>query len=628
MPTRQELRYGLGLVLLVTALSLLISAQGWKSRLLAFDLLTYRYAAQELIEAGTLPQHGDTGSYGSYKPPGTAWIMAPGTVLVGDPRAAAYVGTALLHFATLLGVWLLGRRCFGPWPAALAVVMYGLSAHGLFLAGSLWPNGRPEFYVWFVLLTSLWATRRDGRYLAAAVTVWAMGMYVDLALAPALLILPVVWLFYRPPVRPVPLLVSAIVVLTAWSPYLKLEATRGFADIKSMLLLRYILPENYRQAWCDTTATLGTWSNAAVAGATSPLAAEGPSDSGPAVAPGLAQRLGMFTDKVLSNFTNAVPNPGPDVLLLALVLGTIVLCAAPGTGREEPGVSDRGLLSPRKVAVAGTLLIAGSLVLHLIIHRRIFGTVLPASGVANKLPQVSLLVGLILLGAPRLAAAAQHVLGRLGVGFQPTLPMRLLVISLVVPWLVLVVLAEPGKPERFWWVWPVQVIFLAAFVGYVLPRFPIPRLAVVAAQVAVVCLVVLNWFLFGRVDDWRRNGWAGKDPEEVQVIDYVGGLVRGEGKSEAAIGYRLFFYPFMAQYHITNPTYRVGGELELMLRYRHGIENVDQCAEGVSPVDEYRIVQVRPKSGADEPRHYVVAPSDDRFRLVRRFGLYEVHKRQ
>jgi hypothetical protein len=205
--------------------------------------------------------------------------------------------------------------------------------------------------------------------------------------------------------------------------------------------------------------------------------------------------------------------------------------------------------------------------------------------------------------------------------------MRLLVISLVVPWFILIIVAEPGKPERFWWVWPIQVIFLAAAVAYFLPKFPVPRPIVAAAQLVLAVLVVLNTTLLGRIESWRTDGWDGEDPEEVRVIDYVADQIREEGKSKAAIGYQLFIYPFMAEYHITNPIYRVGGELELLLQFRHGIANTDQCAEGVSATDEYRIVQRRPKTGPEEPRQYFDVPLDERFRLLRRFSLYEVFKR-
>lgn len=625
---KRPLRYGIVLVVLVTTLSLLISAQGWKSRLVAFDLLTYVYAADDFLQSGTLPKHGDTGSYGSYKPPGTAWLMMPGKTLFGDPRLIAYVGTGMLHFATLLGIFLLASRCFGLWPASLAVLLYGLSAHGLFLAGSLWPNGRPDFYVWFVLFTSLWAMGRNTSYLAAALTVWGLGMHVDMAIAPALFILPVVWLSYRPPVRPLPLVIAGLIVLTVWSPYLRFQATRGFADIKSQLFLRHILPAQYRESWCDTSLTLATWRGpiAAPEGGTSD--AQGPSPSGSAGSIGLWSRLGMVKDKVLSNFTAAVLYPGVNIVLLGLVLGTILLCAAPGWADEGPAPGARPPPRQRQSLWIGTLLIVTGLTLYGIMSGRVLGSApMAASGVAKKLPQVLILIGIILSGAPWLLGATQRVLRRIGVDLQPAMPVRLLLISLLVPWSILVIVAEPGKPERFWWVWPIQVILLAAFVAYLLPRFSMPRPIVAAAQLALTLLLVVNYFMVGRIQSWRTNGWNGKDPEEVQVIDYVAGLVRAEGKSEAAIGYQLFIYPFMAEYHVTNPVYRAGAELELMLRYRHGIANTDQCAEGIAPTDEYRIVQRRPKEGPEEPQHYFAVPPDEQFHLLRRFSLYDVLKR-
>src|SRR5207247_2275078 len=93
------------------------------------------------------------------------------------------------------------------------------------------------------------------------------------------------------------------------------------------------------------------------------------------------------------------------------------------------------------------------------------------------------------------------------------------------------------------------------------------------------------------------------------------------------IGYQLFIYQFMANYNIIDRQYKVGAEFDLLFKYRHRIANIDQCAEGLSPVDEYRIVQTRRKNGQDEPRHYFDVPLDKGFRLMRSFDLYEVFKR-
>src|SRR5207244_8404193 len=83
--------------------------------------------------------------------------------------------------------------------AYLAVVLYGLSGLGLFSAGSLWPIGHPSFYVWMAYFAILWVARKDAKYVAAALVVWTVGMYDDMAITPAALVLPALWLIYRPP---------------------------------------------------------------------------------------------------------------------------------------------------------------------------------------------------------------------------------------------------------------------------------------------------------------------------------------------------------------------------------------------------------------------------------------------
>jgi hypothetical protein len=126
---------------------------------------------------------------------------------------------------------------------------------------------------------------------------------------------------------------------------------------------------------------------------------------------------------------------------------------------------------------------------------------------------------------------------------------------------------------------------------------------------------------------WLRNGWAGSDAQEVQVVDYVANRLRSDGTPRAAIGYQIFIYEFMAKYNIIDRQYKVGAEFDLLFKQRHGITNTDQCAEGVSPNDEYRIVQRRPKSGEEQPGNYFQVPQNTRFHLIKSFDLYQVFKR-
>jgi hypothetical protein len=207
---RAERNLAIAAVLLVAAISIALTMQGWKSRVIAFDLLPFVYKVRDFLETGSFPEHGDTGSYGSFSPPGPAWLMLPGTLLFSDVRLSEYAGAAF--------------------------------------AGSVWPIGRPDFYLWTVFFTGLWVLRRDGIYLAAALGVWGLGMFDDMGITPVFFILPAAWLYYRPPVRIAPLLLVAVVVLAAWSPYLRFEAPRRFVDIRSQLLQKSIFPANYRQA--------------------------------------------------------------------------------------------------------------------------------------------------------------------------------------------------------------------------------------------------------------------------------------------------------------------------------------------------------------------------------------------
>jgi hypothetical protein len=92
--------------------------------------------------------------------------------------------------------------------------------------------------------------------LAAAIAVWGIGMNVDMAIAPMILILPALWLVYRPSLRLKPLLVTGAVSTIVWFPYLRFEGPRDFVDLRSQLLLQHVLPANYMQTWCDPKLTL------------------------------------------------------------------------------------------------------------------------------------------------------------------------------------------------------------------------------------------------------------------------------------------------------------------------------------------------------------------------------------
>jgi len=625
---------GFALVFLVTACAVLISAQGWRTRIPAFDLTPHIYNARNLLDTGALPQRGDTGSYGSYKPPGTAWLMLPGIILSKDPRISDYTGTALLHFLTLAGIFLLARRYFGMGCACLAVVLYGLSDIGLFLAGSLWPNGRPEFFIWMVFFASLWVSNKDSKYLACAIAVWAIGMYVDMGIAPAIFILPGLWLVFRPPVRLKPLFAAGVLVLVVWFPYLRFETGRGFADLKSQLLLQNIFTQDYRDSWCDPSLVIKEWDSVAIPpqGSAQPPPTLG---EGPNWIRSLQVFAGELWTKIHYNFQAIAPVPGASTLLLGMAFAGILLLSISGL----PGEPARGPKHPRWYKHPLTWVALGMIFSGILANEYVIAYVLRIeSGLGistisslRKLEKVLVLGGIALLVGRWAGAAAEQGLSRLRVQIltkEQADRVRVLVYSLLIPWFILLLVAEPDKPERFWWLWPLQVVFLAAFVTTVLPQFRAPRTVVWVSSLALILVILSNSFLFSRIRAWRQMGWAGPDAPEVQVVDFLANQLKTAGKDQAAIGYHLFIYQFMAAYHITNPQYKVGGEIDLVLKYRHGISNTETCAEGLSPLDEYRVVQTRPKDEVWSPREYFDVPLERNFHLLREIEPYQIFRRQ
>jgi len=628
-----ELAWGIALVFFVAAMGVLLTAQGWRSRSPAHDLVPHIINVRNLVTTGTIPVHGDTGSYGSYKPPGTAWLMSPSTLLFSDPRLSEYVGAALLHLATLAGIFLLAYNYFGFWCACLAVSIYGLSSTGILLAASLWPNGRPDFFIWTVYFASRWVIRKDAKSLAIAAAIWGIGMNVDMAILPAIFILLALWLVYRPPIDFKPLMVAIGLVLVVWSPYLQFELGRGFADIRSQVLLQNIFPANYRETWCDPSVPLrelGSTSDPIPLGSIQPEPYQGPNLARAAVV-----LTSQISGKLLYNFQDAAPFPAISIAFLVTVLSSFILLNVTG---YRPGTD--GIL-PRKpfwndltTRLALGMILIGVLTNEFVIAH-VFGIEagleFSTIRILRTIEKLLILGGASILAGKWMVALVDRLLKWAGIQIQNKEHadrVGVLVLSLAIPWLILLLVAEPGKPERFWWLWPLQAMFLAAFFVWILPRFRISRALIWLTSIGTAIIVWWNPYLLDHASAWRETGWAGIDAPAVQVVNYVTGELEAEGKKQAAIGYHFFIYRFMAAYNITNPEYKAGMDFDLLFKYPYGITNTDQCAEGLSPLDEYRIVQTRPQDGQGTPRLYVDVPLDANFKLLRQFGPYQVFKRQ
>ncbi len=611
-------------VLLVGALGMALALQGWRSRVPGTDVIPYIDGAHGLLSHGRLPDRGVVTSFSSYAPPGLAWVVLPGASLFSDPRLFDIPGNAILHLGTLIGIFLLARACFGVRGAFLSMLLYGVSQPGLMFAGSFGPRGHPFFYVWMAYWTCWWVARRDPRYLAGALVTWLAGMYAFMEIAPAVFILPVVWLVYRPPVRLRALALAGALGLVIWFPYLRFEAPRGFADIRSQVLLQSIAPEHYADALCDSTLTLRRWGGPF----TEPARMLQPTSRAGRFVVGSGRRVLAITRGLVVNFEGLVP--GIELVLLALTVAGLLALSVRQT-REPPEERDAlarvGAGRPWPIVLAVSLLVGAGLANEVVIGRALGPNMwLPPYAVSTvrTLQAMAALSGIALLMRGSVVRCLKPLAGRSSA--TPCDP-RVLVIALVVPWLVLLSIAEWGRQDRFVGLWPLQVIVLAFAASTVSARWGgAARLARWSGPLLITGAILANPFVVSRVDAWRHDGWSGVDSVEMRVANYLARLLRSEGRDRATIGRRLFVEgPPAPPWKAVDARWRVGGEFDVALEYRYGIFNLNQCGEGLSAQDEYRIVEAYPP--APEAPYYFDVPPAVPLRFLDRIGPYDVYKR-
>jgi hypothetical protein len=647
----RQWKWGIGVVCLVSAVGIALGLQGWNSRGVTFDHLNFIEGAHDLLSAGILPDRGDVSSYGAFATPGTAWLMLPGMLVFADPRLFEVVGSASLYFGTLLGLFLLARMCFGVWCASLSILLYGLSRSALFYAGSLWSIGHPFFYVWMVYLCIQWVRRENSSYLAAAVITFSVGMYVDMVIAPALFILPTFWLIFRAPVRMRPLLVATVVVVATWYPYIKFQASRDFADLRSMVFRQRISPANYKASWCIPSLALKRWNDQGSSNSERHLISHVSGDRTTPTAEVAGQhrkllqtagsRLALLAEGLRSNFEQMSFSPAAGVPLTVLVLISLAIVSL------LPFAAAADFMHRQRfwrywITLSALIACLSELFLNEYFITRFLSTdgVLESSTVSTiRRLQVALgvtAVALLILKT-RLAAFLSRLLAAQRAVRHTTArcdPAVLFSLSLLIPWGVMLLVAESGRPDRYWWLWPLQVVVLAAAVTYLPAQFKFSRPIAAAGQVFLTLLLLLHPWLISRAQSWMKIGWFGPTAQQVQAVDFVANHLSSEGRNTAAIGYQIFVYGFTAKSNIIDPRYKAGAEFDMLFKYRHGILNSDRCAEGVSNNDEYRIVQTRPRQWVppkdffnEPPEEYFDIQLDSSFQLVRQFAEYQVFKR-
>jgi hypothetical protein len=83
----------------------------------------------------------------------------------------------------------------------------------------------------------------------------------------------------------------------------------------------------------------------------------------------------------------------------------------------------------------------------------------------------------------------------------------------------------------------------------------------------------------------------------------------------------------MAAFNAVDTRYKVGADFDLLLRDLHGVSNRNTCAEGVSPNDEFRVVQTKPVSTNPKGMEYFDFAVAENFRLAQQIGTYQIFER-
>ena len=618
---------GTGLALLLAAVGVVLILQGWQSRIPNFGVLTTIDAAQEFIDHHRLPEKGAITSFGSFTPPGAMWLMLPGLLIFRDPRLFECVGSLSLYVGTFLGIFFLARRCFGRDSALVAALLYGFSELGLTAGSSLFQRYPIQFFlVWVVYFVVRWVDDNDGRWLAAATLTWAAGMNVHMELAPVILAVPVVWFAWRPAVRLVPLLVVAAAATILWYPHLRFERDRHFMDLRSQVLRESMRPTDFPDSWCDPSRVPARW----LEDAARDRAGEAAARSAWSPRQWVSGRVAVVAQFWSVNFTQSRAPGARFGLFLLTCLGI----GASLIGTRKSGVAPERQQEARSRAwlkwLAVGLAILGVAFNEFTLARWISADgVLASSSIGTiRAAQIGLLLTALLAALFRNAASAGWVYAR-RVLTQPSWQAKVFGTCLVVSWVCLLLVAS--QERRFLQLWPLQVIALSAAVVSVPRQFRLPRPARWLAAAAVCVIVLSNDVLLSRVNSWRHEGFTGRGAPEIGVVDVIAQRMQVKGQpAEVSIGYQVDFWRFMADANRIDSLYKVGADLDVLLKYRHGITNLDRCAEGFRPGDDYRVVQVTRLPTADSHSLNRLSPAGERegaFAIMERVDQYEVLER-
>jgi 4-amino-4-deoxy-L-arabinose transferase-like glycosyltransferase len=149
------------------------------------------------------------------------------------------VGIALLNVLNLCSIYLtyrLGIAMFGSPIGLIASALYAVFPMAVLSGKVLWNSGFLPFFSTLFLWT-LWRLLVGRRPWTLALVLVLLGMLLQIHLSEAIfvLLLPVAFLLYRPPLRLRPLMAGLLGVALLFAPYVIFEIQQDFPDVQKLL---------------------------------------------------------------------------------------------------------------------------------------------------------------------------------------------------------------------------------------------------------------------------------------------------------------------------------------------------------------------------------------------------------
>jgi hypothetical protein len=149
------------------------------------------------------------------------------------------VGIAFLNMLNLCSIYLtyrLGNSMFGPPVGLIASALYAVFPMAVLSGKGLWNPGFIPFFSTLFLWT-LWRLLVGRRPWTLALVLVLLGVLLQIHLSGAIfvLLLPIAFLLYRPPLRVQPLLAGLLGVAFLFAPYVLFEIQQGFPDARKLL---------------------------------------------------------------------------------------------------------------------------------------------------------------------------------------------------------------------------------------------------------------------------------------------------------------------------------------------------------------------------------------------------------